>query len=190
MFLANIAHCIFIPRYYPFSVHFIDISSAQFTAQFWDKRVASNLIVTVCCANSLAPYSVLNVSSSQLAYHYLFRNINKSIHSYRYYLSVIKIIVQAWLFIFFFFSFLCAPRNFSWPPPPRMNLFSSLFAHYLFSFFFLSHLRIFFSQSDFCNPHMQVQVFFRPSVTLFLSLSPRIWLSSSPNPSVPSSSIP
>lgn len=111
MFLANIAHCIFIPRYYPFSVHFIDISSAQFTAQFWDKRVTSNLIVTVCCANSLAPYSVLNVSSPQLAYHYLFRNINKSIHSYRYYLSVIKIIVQAWLFIFFLLLFsLCSSQ--------------------------------------------------------------------------------
>lgn len=40
-------------------------------------------------------------------------------------------------------------------------------------FAFPSHLRIFFSQSDFCNPHMRAQVFFRPSVTLFLSLSPQ-----------------
>lgn len=38
---------------------------------------------------------------------------------------------------------------------------------------FPSHLRIFFSQSDFCNPHMRAQVFFRRSVTLFLSLFPQ-----------------
>lgn len=37
----------FVPRYYPFSVHFINISS-QLAARFWDKRATSNLIVTVC----------------------------------------------------------------------------------------------------------------------------------------------
>lgn len=50
MFLANITR--FVPRYYPFSVHSVNISS-QFAAQFWDKRETFNLIVTVRCTDSI-----------------------------------------------------------------------------------------------------------------------------------------